>query len=291
MMIELPVMKHRPWRMPEWSDYPFLQRALLPPYSRLKELALPVVKPYLDVSELRGRGKGGPLTVTYIGLTYGKWYLKSKMFSEEPVEVNKEPVPVRHLNEVVRDLRGDVVIVAAGERVIRGLPSENAVVVPLWVEQVLDIRGDWEDVKKRFRNSDSVDGEFRRLRKYSYSHEITHDERDLENYYQTMYLPTMQSRHGENAIVVSTEESKKHFRRGYLVLVRREGRAVAGCLCRFQGGIAKGITSGIVNGDEQLLKQSVMAALYLAFLQSANQAGCKSFDFLGCPPSPAIGVF
>lgn len=279
------------WHTLEWESPPLLERTLLPGLSGLRELALPIVKPYLDVCELRGRGKGSPLTVIYIGLPYGKWHLKSTMFLEEPVEIGKEPVSMRQLNEVVSHLSSDIVVVAAGERVVRALPSQNALILPLYVEQVLDLRGDWEDVKKRFRSSGEVRDEFRMLRKYGYSCELTHDGRDLEMYYQTMYLPTMEARHGHNAVVVSWEECQRHFRRGFLLLLERDGQAVAGGLCRARGETMKFITIGVANADERLMKQGAMGALYISLLRWANQAGYKAFDFLGCPPYPDMGVF
>lgn len=282
---------HRLWKRAQWGASPLLERTLFPRLYELEELVVPLIKPHLDVYELQGQGKGSPLTVTYVGLDYGKSYLESVMFTEEPEEIAKEPVSVWRPSEVANAPSSDIVIVAGSERLIRKLPRQNALILPLYVEHILDIRGDWEDVKKRLRRSHSVRNEFRALQKYGYTYEISHDDRDLEMHYDTMYLPTMEKRHGDAAHIVSMEEAEQHFRRGCLVLVKRDGQIVAGGLCRAQGERVRFICVGIANADEQLMKERVMGALYISRLQWANQVGYKTVDFLGCPPYLRMGIF
>lgn len=281
----------RLWERVEWGASPLLERVLIPRLYELRELALPVFKPHLDVYELRGQGKSGPLTVTYVGLDYGKWYLKSVMFTEEPEEIAKEPVSVWRPNEVANAPGSDIIIVAGGKRLIRKLPRQNAIILPLYTSHILDIRGDWDDVKKQLCKSGSVRREFRTLQKYGYVYEISHDDRDFEMHYHTMYLPTMEKRHGDVAIIVPKEEAKRHFRRGCLLLVKRDGRIVAGCVCRAQGERVRYIYMGIVNGDEQLMKEGVTGALYISLIRWTHEAGYKTCDFLGTPPYLRMGVF
>jgi hypothetical protein len=282
---------HRLWKRAEWGAPPLLERTLFPRLYELEELVLPLVKPHLDVYELRGQGKGSPLTVTYVGLDYGKWYLESVMFTEEPEEIAKEPVSVWRPSEVANAPNSDIVIVAGSERLIRKLPRQNALILPLYVEHILDICGDWEDVKKRLRRSHSVRDDFRLLKRYDYTYEISHDDRDLEMHYDTMHLPTMEKRHGDAAHIVSMEEAEQHFRRGCLFLVKRDGQIVTGGLCRAQGEKVKLIYVGVANADEQLMKEGAMGALYILLIRWANQVGYKTVDFLGCPPYLRMGIF
>jgi len=282
---------HRLWQRAEWRAPPLLERTLFPRLYELEELVVPLIKPHLDVYELQGQGRGSPLTVTYVGLDYGKPYLKSVMFVEEPEEIAKEPVSVWRPNEVVNAPDSDIVVVAASERLVRKLPRQNALVLPLYVEHIVDVQGDWEDVKKRLRRSKGVRNEFRAVERYGYTYEVSHDDRDFEVHYHTMYLPTMKKRHGDAAIIVSEEEARQHFRRGCLLLVKRDGRVVAGGLCRPQGDRLKFIYLGTVDDDGQLMKERVIGALYVSRIRWANQVGYKAVDLLGCPPYLRMGVF
>jgi hypothetical protein len=290
-MSNLLAVGHKVWDRMEWGASPLVERALIPRLYELKDLMHPLVKPHLDVYELQGQGKGSPLTVTYVGLDYGKAYLKSAMFSEEPEEIAKEPASVWHPDEVAYAPDSDIVIVAASARLIRRLPRQNAIILPLYVDHLLDIREDWGDVEKRLRRSRSIRSEFTSLQKYDYTYEISHDDRDFEIHYHTMYLPTMEKRHGEAAVVVSKEEAQQHFRRGCLFFVKRDGKIVAGCLCRAQGEKVRFIYLGIANADEQLMKEGVIGAMNVLRLRWANQVGYKTVDLLGCPPYLHMGVF
>jgi hypothetical protein len=243
------------------------------------------------VREWRGQGKGGPLTVTWIGLNYARPYLKSAMFAAEPEEIHRPPILTWHPDQVTSFPNSDIVVVADSERFVRRLPRRQAVVMPLFVNHILDIRGDWQDVKTRLRRSKGARKEFSWLERYDYTYEISHDDGDFEMYHSTMYLPTMRKRHGDAADPVSKDEARLHFRQGFLLLLKRDGRLVAGSLCRPHGELIKGITLGIADADEQLLKENVTGALYISVLRWANQAGFKAVDFLGVPPYPNMGVF
>jgi predicted N-acetyltransferase YhbS len=282
---------HRLWQRAEWGAPPFLERTLFPRLYELEELVLPLIKPHLDVYELQGQGNGSPLKVTYVGLDYGKPYLESIMFADEPEEVAREPVSFWHPDEVANAPDSDIVIAAGSERLIRKLPRQNAIILPLYVEHVLDIQGDWEDVKKRLRQSKGVRNEFRAVERYGYTYEVSHDGRDFEMHYHTMYLPTMEKRHGDAAIIVSEEEARQHFRHGCLLLVKRDGQVVAGGLCRPRGDRLRFIYLGIASADEQLMKERIIGALYVSRIHWANQAGYKAVDLLGCPPYLRMGVF
>jgi hypothetical protein len=282
---------HRLWNEMDWSDSLLVQRILIPYLCELKELALQVVRPYMDVSTWLGQGKGGPLTVTYIGLNYGKLYLKSAMFTEEPQEIVQRPVSVWRPGEVADAGDSDIVVVASSERFIRQLPRSNAITLPLYIDCTLDVQGEWEDLKRRLCKDRGVQHEFSCLQRYDYTYEVSHDDDDLAKHYYTMYLPTMKKRHGDAAVLISQAEVKEHFRHGYLFIVKRNGQAVASALCRTRVGKVTGITLGIANADEQLLQEHVIGALYILLIRWANQAGHKTLDLLGCLPYPRMGVF
>jgi hypothetical protein len=75
------------------------------------------------------------------------------------------------------------------------------------------------------------------------------------------------------------------------LLIKRDGRTVAGGLCRAQGEKVRFIYLGIANADRRLMKEHVIGALYISRLHWANQAGYQVADFLGCPPFMDMGVF
>jgi len=279
------------WERAQWRMPPALERTLLPYLYELEELVVPFIKPDLDVWQWQGQGTGSPLTVTYIGLEYFSWYLKEVMFTEEPQEIVKEPVSFWRPNEVACAPGSDIVVVAGSERLIRRLPRQNAIVVPLYVQNRLPIQGEWDHLRDRLRKSKSVRNEFSWLGRYDYVCEASRNYEDLEMHYHKMYLPTMAARHGDVAHIVSEDEARQHFRHGHLLFAKRDGEVVASGLCRAHGDTLRWVTIGVLDGDEQLLQERVIGAMYILVIRWANQTGYKYVDFLGCPPFLSMGVF
>jgi hypothetical protein len=48
---------------------------------------------------------------------------------------------------------------------------------------------------------------------------------------------------------------------------------------------------GVINGDQQLMKEGAVGALYSLRIQWANQQGYKAVNFLGSDPHLASGLF
>lgn len=279
------------WQRAQWSAPTSVYRILFPRLYALEEVVLPLVQPNLPVSQLRGQGKGCPLTVTCIGLDYGRWHLKRTLYAQEPDEISLPPVSASHLKEAVNSLSGDIVVVACSEQLIHKLPRNSALVLPLYLEHTLNVQGDWEQIEKRLLKNHSAYKDFRLMQKYGYTAEPSRDNRDVEMYYYAMHVPTMQERHGDAAVIVPLAETREHFKRGTLLLIKRQGQIVAGVLCRARGDRVTAISLGIANSDKQLMKEGVQGSLYWLLIRWANQAGYKILDVLGCPPFLDMGIF
>jgi hypothetical protein len=258
---------------------PSLQRALMPRLNEGKEIVRLVIKPLMPVYELRGQGKGGPLTVTYAGLDYAKPFLKDILFSDEPIEKKVGQIPFWHHQDLVEWPSGDIVVVEATKHLVRRLPRQNAIVLPQYVHHVLDVQGDWQDVKGRFRKS--VRHELRLTRKFGYEYEVSRDDQDFQLFYRDMYLPTMNSRHGDLASPMSGSESHSLFRQGLLFLVKREGRPVCGSVCQIEEDTVRLMIMGVLKGDQQLMNEGAVGALNALRIEWANQQGYKAVNFLG----------
>lgn len=267
------------WIETQSKSPPFVQRAVIPRLHEAKEIARLLARPYLPVCQLQGQGQGGPLTVTHIGLDYAKPFLNDLLFVEEPMELRGKEIPFWHYDELVSSPSSDLIIVEATRHLIRKLPRRNAAVLPQYVHHILDVRGDWQDVKSRFRKS--VRHEFRLTRKYGYEYEVSHDGRDFELFYDDMYLPTMRDRHGALASPMPPGEAYQYFRHGLLFWVKRDGRRVCGSICQIAQGTVICMVMGVINGDQQLIDQGVVGALNCLRIQWANEQGYKAINFLG----------
>jgi len=248
------------------------------------------LRPRLAVHRLYGQYQGEPLIVDYVGLEHQPT-LATALFSAEPIVREIDRVTPRQLASWADAAEADLAIVAGGQRLIRRLPRRNALVLPFLVTMTLDVSGAWEVVKDRIHKS-VRQHEFRLMRKYGYTFELSQRAEDFELFYYAMYVPTVEMRKGSLAAPMSFREAYQYFRHGaQLHLIKQDGRRVAGGLAYLQGNQVRFRLMGMLNADEQLMHEGALAACYYAVVRWANQHGYPAVVFGECVPRLGNGVF
>jgi hypothetical protein len=278
------------WIQAQLGAPPFVQRAVTPRLHEAKEIARLLARPHLPIWQMQGLGQGGPLVVAYVGWEFAKPFLKNLLFVDDPAEQRIGQIPFWRRNELANVSAGDIVVVEAARHVIRELPHQRAIVLPHYVHHIVDARGDWDDVRGRFRKSVRKN-ELRWVRKYGYEYDRSQDRRDFEKFYHQMYLPTMEDRHGELASPMSIGAAYQYFRYGWLIRVKREGEWVSGMVCYPQQKVLIAQILGVKDADAQLTREGAVSALYYAAIHWANRRGYEAVNFLGTDPYMDTGWF
>jgi hypothetical protein len=278
------------WIEAQLKAPPFAQRNVIRPLHEAKEIARLLVGPYLPVCRLYGQGKGGPLTVSYVGWSFTKPFLLPLLFEEKPREQQGGRIPFWRCHQLADLSSSDIVIVEAPKYLIRTLPRQNAIVFSQHLDHILDVRGDWQDVRSRFRKS-TRDYTLRLIRKYGYEYEISHDSQDFDEFYHQMYLPTTHDRHGEQSSPISVGEASRYFQHGCLFQVKRDGDWVSGVICHGVNRTLSFDVVGVKNANAQLIQEGATAALYFATINWANQNGYEAVNFLGSLAQLESGLF
>ena len=281
---------HSLWTKVQLEAPPLLQRTVVQRLHQAKEIARLLARPALPVYQLRGREPWGPLTVTWVGLDFARPALQNLLFAGDTVEQQIGHVPFWRYNELVKRPSSDIIIVAATQHLIRKLPRDNAIVLPEYVRHILDVRGDWNDVRKRFHKSVRKN-ELRWIRKYGYRYDISRDRQHFAEFYQRMYLPTMKARHGERSSPMSAGVAYQYFRHGWLFQVTRNGDWVSGMICHPQQDVLVTNILGIKEADARLMHEGATSATCYAAIHWANQHGYSAVNFLGTDPYINTGSF
>ncbi len=126
-----------------------------------------------------------------------------------------------------------------------------------------------------------------------YTTRFTHSLDDLQYFYQHMYLPTTQLRHGKFAVVAPFEALKKVMDRGgVLMMLELEGQEVGGALCLLtRQGDFQGEFLGYLDGSEALVKRHVGLALYWYSIKYAIEQHASAFNFMASVAWVSNGVF
>ena len=127
---------------------------------------------------------------------------------------------------------------------------------PRFVSFDVDLASDLlaDDVRRRLRRIDAL----------GLKSEVTHDREKFRHFYQRMYLPTLERRHGERAYRRSAGYLEHAARHGHLLLLHHEGRAVAGALNVRRAGRPDALdhwAGGVIDGDCDWIRRGADAAL------------------------------
>lgn len=268
---------------------PIVQRTVIPHLYEVKDILGLLIKPYLTTYQWRGRTEDGTLTVSFAGREFTRMSLKSSLFTEGPVEKMIGRVPLWSLDKLA-DSPSDLIIVEAPRCLIRKLPRQSAIVLPRVVNHIVDVGGDWQDVRSRFRKN-TRKYLLRLMRKYGYEYDVSHDCQEFEQFYHHMYVPTMRNSHGELCTLMTIQEAYRYFRHGWLFRVIRDGDWVSGMVCHSQQEVLFTDIIGVKNSDAQLMKEGAESAAYYAVFQWANQHKYKAVNMLWTRPYIKGGTF
>ncbi|GJL61067.1 MAG: hypothetical protein NPIRA03_39240 [Nitrospirales bacterium] len=246
---------------------------------------LPWVALRVPVAILRGpsRHSERPGTIVVAGLQPWADYLPRRFFACAPRREVLGAVPVWALPSFLNRLAANVdIIIARVDRVSARLFFEDGYLgVPESIGCRLSLPVDFDKLAHASR---SVMEDLGTLRREGFTMEVSHKEADCEAFYSSMYLPFVQKRHGEFAVIHNVHQLRRKFRRGGLIWLRRGDHSIAAALFEQEGDVFRGVALGTAGGDLTLMKQGALAALYIFEIQCAQDGGCASIDFGGTPP-------
>jgi len=158
--------------------------------------------------------------------------------------------------------------------------ARRMLLLPYYVQQVVELPPAHQDLFAYFHshNSASRKSDLNSIRKANFLHEITRDPELLHHFYHELYVPFMQERHGASAEVYPWPRFREIYGSMELLLVRREGRLVAGIVNQQIGNVYRLHVAALVGGDQDLLKTGGMAALYWFSFVEAHRRGCSVVD-------------
>ncbi len=171
--------------------------------------------------------------------------------------------------------------------------SHGELVLPLRVELAVDTVDGWTAVQSAISRKERA--HHRRVtRTLSPSFSREEGWSDVERFYETMYLPTMASLHGDYARVMTRETLDDEFALGRVTLLQMQvdGAIVAGALA-LRDDTRKVLTGrllGVVGGRAELRKLGVFDVLYFELLRMAADTGYGSFNMSGGEPFLSSGT-
>jgi hypothetical protein len=219
---------------------------------------------------------GEKLTILYTGVSINKNYFAGVVFGNDYTEEYLGKSRIRMLSERFNENREKFsIIVTEGLKIFgKRLLNKGYFYIPGWVQGNIDLPDDYCDIFKNKR----IKRDLNRIKRSSYSYEITGDISDFNRFYFDMYVPLMQSQHGEAAIIRTYDDMRRKFKKCSMVIIKKNDLAVAGAMVSWDGIYGKWWYVGVVGGNREYIHEGVMQALYYYPLEFLHKQGCRRID-------------
>lgn len=240
-------------------------------------------------------GTRGHLSIAYQGFPEGLTYITPYLSEQAGAQrvTDAEPLTWAGIRNGVAAPDADILLVGCSRRRAFALPGDQSVVLPFRVHLLLDVV---DDVPRMYKCVSSNERrQFTKLRnQHNWTSEIVTDEDGLTYFYERMHLPTMESRHREEARSTDWDIALRClFRKGFVLYVRQGDERVAGVLCRTEddGRTLRMRLMGVLDGAEEHYRSGAVKAVYYLTMEWAARHGVTRIDFSGADPFPGKGVF
>ncbi len=216
---------------------------------------------------------GGQLRVLYAGTQPFFHYFKTTAFSEVPKEEFFGSYSIFELGRARQGLCWDLELFRS-HRIFANLGFfPSGLFVPEWLSGIADLvqQKNIEDTsrsRKRDRNL---------MSKNDISYTVTTDTSDLDYFYDEMYGPHIQQKHGESDFFMTREKmmSKVRANRGELIMIYLGKKAVGGSFIIYEDGRPRLFSLGVLPNDKDLMRRGVGTAIYLCSFDHLSKNGFR----------------
>lgn len=259
---------------------------------RLSSLALPVTRWRVPVTMLHGQAPEGEAATLLVGGTGAcQHYIASRFFAGEPRQEPLGRVPLWRLDAFLKEAgrRADLTAICLDRHSARLLPSQDWLRSPAWIDSRIQMQVQ-NAVRESARTSSSAARDLCAVRKNQFECVLSREAADFDIFYDKFYTSYILWRYQKHAQLSPRRGLRQRFKRGFILWVVRGGERLAGLLVTQAGQTLKMEVLGLANGREDLLRQGVLAALYVNVIRFAQQQGCCEVITGGSRPSLHDGL-
>lgn len=182
----------------------------------------------------------------------------------------------------------DMTFAISNRLLYRNFVSTGFHVLPAWVQLFFPL--DADPVRIAQRLGSWVKRDIRSIISKGLTYEITHDSYWFDEFYDKMYIPHIQARHGNTGIVRGRKRLRYYFDNGCIMLVKRGEKLLGGCLMMPVEDVLMWPFLGVIDGSREAIKEGGATALYWFVMNWAFESGFKSINFGHCRPFITDGV-
>src|SRR5688572_2066619 len=216
----------RRWLNVPWHLYGYLPPAADSVVNRCVGYLIPLTQTRAPVAIIHGWSRLGhrPAAIVTAGTGRGIDYLVDRFFEGDREQEPIGNVPLWRLARTLKGLRASVdMTIARVDRITAGLLFDSEyLAVPEWVGTRLPL-----PCPARSR---SLKKELQHASRGNFSSELTRTEQDFQTFYDTMYVPFIRKRYGQQAAIRRFYSMRRLYRHGGVIWLKQGGQRVAGLM-------------------------------------------------------------
>jgi hypothetical protein len=283
------------FRLPR-SFRKFIAPAAEPFYQFIKRFLQIVLGIRQTVFLLKGKSKWGKehLSLLFCGNEKGVDYFRHLLYSGPSSQEKLGKVFIFNIKSLLNFyvLKPNIVICTADRIFLHFLTRQRFMIMPEWVQLLLDVAKPRSEIWYLSKNQKkSLSNDYRKIRKYQYSYEISQDPADFKFFYDEMYKPYALARYAQNLILNSYNQMKLIFDKGFLLFVKRNDVYLGGILAFMDKQFLTLHSLGIKDGNFKYVQQGAMSALYYFIVHWTKEQGHRWIDFYFARPFLKDGLF
>jgi hypothetical protein len=223
------------------------------------------------------------LTVIQIGRESLDPYIVRLLYGEFLKSEKVGSVLVWNLARAIRrwEARADLIFFRDTQFRPPGELASRMLMLPYFAQQVVDLPFSSSGLLAHFFNEAThwtLKSNMRSIRKARFEHEFTRDPELLNYFYHHLYAPYINERYLDTAEVLPWPSFQAVYGGMELLLIRRKGRIVAGCVNQQIGNTYRMHVAGVLCADKDFLKTGIVSALYWFSFSEAHRLGCREVD-------------
>jgi Acetyltransferase (GNAT) domain len=228
------------------------------------------------------QGTDERLSVLYAGRGKNFTYLKRAIFGECEVAAERKASLFsveKHIAKLATSV--DVVLVDVGwpyhGRINR---DKEYLEVPDWVTMAIDLPETWQGVIQSFRHT-TRNNDLRLIRRNQYQCRPTRSRADLQEFYESFYLPFVHAKHADDVVLSPRRHVMKRGQQGTLLQITRGDDIVAAGVVYPEGETMYFLWMGLPTRHLRSPPEACISALYYFGIRYAFDHGFKRVDFTG----------
>lgn len=250
-----------------------------PLQQKIRQLRSLAVNVWLPIYRIDHAG----LTVIQIGRESLDPYIVRLLYGEFLKSEKVGSVPAWNLARAIRrwEARADLIFFRNTQFQPPGELACRMLMLPYFAQQVVDLPSSSSGLLSHFFNEAThwtLKSNLRSIRKARFEHEFTRDPELLNYFYHQLYVPYIKERYLDTAEIISWPSFQDVYGGMELLLIRRKGQIVAGCVNQQIGNTYRMHVAGVLCADKDFLKTGIVSALYWFSFGEAHRLGCREVD-------------